>query len=408
MIVLGRLNGLVHEATVEFDPYSLEFFNDPFEIYRGLRDEAPVYHNEKRGFYALSRFQDVLDASVDFRTFSSAKGILIEDLPPEFLEATPMMIMMDPPRSTRLRKLISKAFTARKSIAFEPEIRERARRIVDELAPRGSCDFVKDFAAVLPMEIISSLLGVPDEDRVAVRQRADASLTRDVGNAGLPPAALKAMAEMNAYFVDLIEERRKRPKEDLISQLLAAELEEEGGRRRKLTDPELLGFVGLVAGGGNETTTKLLGSAAVLFWRHPDVRAEMVRNPSLIPQGCEEALRYWPPSHIQGRSATRDVEIHGCVIPKDSRVLLLTAAACRDEREFEDPDRFDMNREIPIQIALGHGIHKCLGSYLARLEARVAFEEFFARIPEYEVDEENCERVHMTNVAGYSSIPISF
>jgi cytochrome P450 len=170
----------------------------------------------------------------------------------------------------------------------------------------------------------------------------------------------------------------------------------------------LHGFAGLVAGGGNETVTKLLGSAAVLFGRHPDVRAEMVRDPTRIPDGCEEALRYWPPSHIQGRSATRDVEIHGCVIPKGSRVLLLTAAACRDEREFEAPDRFDMNRKIPIQIALGHGVHKCLGSYLARLEARVAFEEFFARIPEYEVDEKNCERVHMSNVAGYASVPIRF
>jgi cytochrome P450 len=393
---------------MEFDPYSNEFFNDPFDVYRHLRDHAPVYHNEKRNFYALSRFQDVLDASVDHGTFSSAKGILIEDLPPEILEARPMMIMMDPPRATRLRKLISKAFTARKSVAFEPEIRERARRLVGEIVDRGSCDFVKDYAALLPMEVISSLLGVPDEDRNEVRLRADASLTRDAGSSSLPPAALQAMAEMNAYFTDLIDERRKRPKQDLISQLLAAELTEEDGSRRKLTEPELLGFVGLVAGGGNETTTKLLGSAAVLFWRHQDVRAAMVRDPSCIPDACEEALRYWPPSHIQGRSATRDVELHGCVIPKDSRVLLLTASACRDEREFENPDRFDMNRKIAIQIALGHGVHKCLGSYLARLETRVAFEEFFARIPEYEVDEERCERVHMTNVAGYSSVPIRY
>ena len=213
---------------------------------------------------------------------------------------------------------------------------------------------------------------------------------------------------MNRYFVELIEERRKRPQQDLISTLLEAEIEDDDGGLRKLTHPELLGFAVLVAGGGNETVTKLLGSAAVLFWRHLEVRAEMVRDPSRIPDGCEEALRYWPPSHIQGRSATRDVEIHGGVIPEGSRVLLLTGAACRDEREFENPDRFELNREIPIQIALGHGVHKCLGSYLARLEARVAFEEFFAQIPEYEVDEKKCERVHMSNVAGFSSVPISY
>jgi cytochrome P450 len=391
---------------MEFDPYSHEFFNDPYEIYRHLRDEAPVYHNEKRGFYALSRFQDVVDASVDFRTFSSAKGILIEDLPEAYLKASPMMIMMDPPHSTRLRKLISKSFTPQRAWDFEPEIRERAQRIVGELVERGSCDFVKDYAAVLPMEIISSLLGVPDEDRVSVRERIDISLTREPGNPVPPPAAMQAMADTNAYFTDLIEEKRRRPKEDLISHLLAAEIEDDDGGKRKLTQQELLGFAGLVAGGGNETVTKLLGSAIVLFSRHPEARAEMVSDPFRIPDGVEEALRYWPPSHIQGRSATRDVELHGCVIPKGSRVLLLTAAACRDEREFEDPDRFDMDREIPIQLALGHGVHKCLGSYLARLEACVAFEEFFERIPNYEIDEENCERVHMTNVAGYASVPI--
>ena len=393
---------------MEFNPFSDEFFNDPYEIYRHLRDEAPVYHNEEWGFYALSRFDDVVDAHIDHKTFSSARGILIQDMDPAYLEARPMMIMMDPPRQTRLRKLISKRFLPRQIEAMEPELRELAVRILEPLVERGSFDYVKDYAAVFPMELISTMLGVPDQDRVTLRELVDVSLTREAGNPDIPAESIRAMAEMDAYLKALLAERRRRPQEDLISALLVAEVEREDGTRDRLTDPEILGFAGLVAGGGNETVTKLLGNAIVLFWRHPDVQKLLVESPARIPDAIEEALRYWPPSQIQGRSATREVQLHGTTIPEGSRVLLLTGAACRDEREFPNPDRFDIDREIPLQLALGHGAHKCLGGAFARLEARISFEEFFKRISSYEVHEERCTRVHMSNVAGYSSVPISF
>ncbi|MFQ5514395.1 MAG: cytochrome P450 [Myxococcota bacterium] len=393
---------------MEFNPYSMEYFNDPYPIYRHLRDEAPVYHNGELGFYALSRFEDVLGAHIDHQTYSSARGIMIQDMDPAFLEALPMMIMMDPPRQTRLRKLISRAFTPKKVAAMEPQIREICIRVLEPLVERGSCDFVTEFAAVMPMELISTLLGVPEEDHRRVRDWVDLSLTREPGCPEIPWEAVEAMGKLTSYFRDLLHERRRHPGNDVLSFLLEVEAPAEDGGTTKLSEPEVLGFAGLLAGGGNETVTKLLGNALVLFHRHPDQRKRIAEDPTLIPRGIEEALRYWPPSQIQGRSATRDVELHDVRIPAGSRVLLLTGAACRDEREFENADVFDIDREIPIQLALGHGAHKCLGAFLARLEARVAFEELLKRSSEFAVDEAHSQRVHMTNVAGYASIPVSF
>ncbi|MBW2447826.1 MAG: cytochrome P450 [Deltaproteobacteria bacterium] len=392
---------------MQFNPFSDEFFNDPYETYRQLRDEAPVYHNEEWGFYALSRFEDVVEAHIDHRTYSSARGVLIQDMDPAMLEAVPMMILMDPPKQTRLRKLLSSRFTPRKVQAMEPVLRELAASILEPLRERDSFDFVKDYSSVYPMDFISQLMGVPVEDRLPIRNLVDASLTRRADTPDIPPSAIHAMGEMTQYFRDFIAERRRNPKEDLISELMSAEVTRDDGKRDRLTDAELLGFASLLAAAGAETTTKLMSNTLVLTWRHPEVHKRVVEDPAAIAGTIEESLRYWPPSQIQGRSATREVELHGVTIPEGSRVLLLTGAACRDERQYHDPDRFDIDREISLQIALGHGTHKCLGSFLARLETRVSFEEFFKRFPSFEVHEEACERVHMSNVAGYSAVPLS-
>ena len=392
---------------MQFNPFSDEFFNDPYETYRMLRNEAPVYHNEEWGFYALSRFQDVVEAHIDHRTFSSARGVVIQDTDPKLLQARPMMIHLDPPQSTRLRKLLSSRFTPSKVAAMEPLLRELAENILVPLEERDSFDFVKDYSSVFPMDFISQLMGVPTEDRRPIRELVDISLTRKADTPEIPEPAIRAMVELSAYFDDFIAERRRSPKEDLISELMSAEIKRDDGSRDRLTDAELLGFSSLLAAAGAETTTKLMSNALVLIWRHPEVHKRIVEDPESIPGAIEEALRFWPPSQIQGRFATRDVELHGVTIPEGSRVLLLTGAACRDEREYADPDRFDIDRKIPIQVALGHGTHKCLGSFLARLETRISFEEFFRRFPNFSVNEEACERVHMTNVAGYSAVPIS-
>lgn len=393
---------------MDFDPFSDDYFVDPYPIYRHLRDEQPVYRNEALGFFALSRFRDVLAASIDHASFTSTRGVMIQESPRELVEAVPMMIMMDPPRQTRLRKLISKVFTPKAIGELEPRIRELARRLLDPLAERGSCDILTEFAAVLPIEVISELLGVPAADRVQVREWSDLALTREVGNPEIPAAAHQAMAESLGYFKDLIDERKKRPREDMISHFIAVEMAADEGGTTRLSDAEILGFTALISTAGNETVTKLLGNAMVLLHRNPEQRAKLVANPGLIADAVEESLRYWPPSQIQGRSTTCDVALHGRTIPAGSRVLLLTGAACRDEREFANADDFDIERRIPIQLALGHGAHKCLGAALARIESRVSLEEVFARFPDYVVDEERTERVQMSNVAGYASVPISY
>jgi cytochrome P450 len=393
---------------MELDPYCYAFHEDPYPTYRWLRDEAPLYHNERLGFYALSRFRDVVEASLDHATYSSAYGTLVHDIDPKLLEAIPMMIFMDPPRQSRLRKLVSRAFTPHAVARLEPSIRALAARLLDELRGRGGCEFVHDFAAVLPVEVISTLLGVPERDRTTLRQWTDDSLARDPDTPALPQRALEAHARMSAYFTALVAERRRQPGEDLVSGLIAAELPDDDGHATRLTDPEIIGFAGLLSGAGNETVTKLLGNAVVLLARHPGPRSALANDPSGLPSAIEECLRYWPPSQYQGRKTLRDVSWHGTVIPKGSRLLLLTGAACRDEREFPDADRFDVARAIAIQLALGHGVHKCLGAALARLEARVSLETLLAQIPEWSIDESRCTRVHMTSVMGFASVPMTW
>lgn len=394
--------------SIEFSPYSRTFFEDPYPVYKRLRDHAPVYHNHEIGFYALSRYRDVLDAAVDHVTYSSAKGVMVEEMPQDYLEALPMILMMDPPRQSRLRKLISKVFTPQRIAQLEPQVRALAVELLDPLAERGECDIVEEFAAVLPIEVISIMLGVPKADRRQVREWSDIGLTREEGSPEIPPVALDAMARSATYFSELIEERKKRPRDDMISLLIQVETDADDGGRTRLTDPEILGFTALISGAGNETVTKLLGNAVVLFHRYPAERAKVTGNPGRIPNAVEEALRYWPPAHIQGRVATRDVTLHGQRIPAGSRVVLLTASACRDEREFERPDVFDIDRQIPVQLALGFGVHRCLGAALARLEGRVCLEEILGRMPDFVVHEERTTRVHMTNVVGYASVPISY
>jgi cytochrome P450 len=391
---------------VELDPFDHAFQDDPYPAYRWLRDHEPVHHSPRLDLWALSRFRDVLDASLDHATFSSARGTLTHDMDPKRLAAVPMMIFLDPPRQTRLRKLVSRAFTPAAVAALEPGVRALAASLAEELREAGGGDFVQALAAVLPLEVISTLLGVPAADRAQVRRWTDLGLERDERSPLPPPRALEAMGRTSAYFQELVAERRRRPGDDLLSRLLDAEVADDGGRPTRLTDGEILGFVTLLSGAGNETVTKLLGNAAVLLARHPEARAALVADPGRIPAAIEECLRYWPPSQYQGRCLHRDVTLHGVTIPAGARVLLLTGAACRDEREFPEADAFRIDRPIPIQLAFGHGAHKCLGAALARLEARVALEEWLARVPAWEVDDAGLARVHMTSVMGFARVPV--
>ncbi len=396
---------------MEINPYSYEFHEDPYPIYRWLRDESPVHHNEELDFWALSRYEDVLNAHRDHERFSSAQGVSLELMGPEtapMREALPMMIMMDPPRQTRLRKLVNRVFTPRAVSGLEPEIRRLAVGLLERFVEEGRGDFVRQFSALLPVEVISTILGIPAEDRTMVRERVDASLHREADTPHPPPSAIDAMVEAVGYYCSLVAERRKRPREDMLSGLVEATTEGEDGSVERLSDEEIVGFCGLLAGAGSETVTKLLANGVVLFSRHPEQRAKVVEDPARIPDAVEEILRIMPPSQLQGRWTTRDVELHGTTIPAESKVALLTGAATRDEREFDRPDEFDMDRPAHLALGFGYGIHACLGAALARLEARVSLEELHRRIPDYEVDESGLERVHMSNVHGFSGVPMSW
>jgi cytochrome P450 len=392
---------------MELNPFAYDFHENPYPTYAWLRDSAPLYRNDTLNFYALARYADVYQAIVDPETYSSAKGTVLE-IAPEMIEQYPIILFMDPPRHTRLRKLVSHAFTPRRIAALEPTVRQLSTAYLDRIVEQGSCDFIRDFAALLPIEIISTLVGVPPSDRTMVRELTDLALHREPDRPEFPESSLAANMQLVQYFAELVAEHRKHPQDDMTSLLINAEVENERGEKERLDDYEIVAFCGLLSGAGNETVTKLLGNAVVLLARHPVARAEITRHPDRIPDAAEEILRYWTPAQYTMRTLMRDVTAHGQTMPRDARVLLLIGSACRDEREYPDADTFDIHRKVPTQIAFGYGLHHCLGASLARLESRVSLEELHKRIPEYDIDETRLERVHMSNVHGFASVPMRF
>lgn len=387
---------------MELNPFSHAFHADPYPTYQWLRDNAPVYRHPD-GWYALSRYDDVLDASQQPLLYSSAQGTTLETI--DTASILPMIIFMDPPMHDRQRKLVGRAFTPRAVTDLEPFVRATASRFLDALAEQGGGDFVEEFSAVLPMNVIMELLGIPEADRNQVRHWMDTTLDRNEEPPFIPDHAFEAMINVGQYWSSLVAEKRANPDGKLASRLCEAEVVDDDGTTTRLTDDEVTGFCMLIGSAGTETVTKLLANAVVLFQRNPDQWQKVLDDPGTIPGAVEEILRYWAPSQYQGRVVTEDVTLRGETIPAGSRVLLLSGAANRDERAYEDPDRFDIERPGHLAIGFGHGLHFCLGAALARLEARVALEEFSTRFPHYEVDEDNVERVHMSNVHGFSHVP---
>jgi cytochrome P450 len=398
----------VTKAPVEFDPFSEEFFNDPTEVYRRLRDEAPVYYSERHGFYALSRFADVLAAHRDWEAFSSAHGVelFLLSKDPEEVRSYRNIIMMDPPEHDRFRALVSRVFTPRAVTALEPVIRDVIGSFLDPLNDRREFDAVADFAAPFPVEVISRMLGVPEVDRQEIRHRIDVGLHREPGQTAPSPENAQAILENGIYFHQLTVEKRKNPRDDMLSRLTQVTVDRGDGAETGLDDAEITGFASLLGGAGAETVTKLVGNAVMLFWQHPDQWQKVFDDPEKIPRAVEEILRYWPPSQYQGRYSVEERELEGGTIPAGFPVLLITGAATRDPRAFERADEFDIERQPGISIAFGHGVHSCLGAALARMESRIAIEELARRWRRLEVDEAGLRRVQMANVAGYSNVPV--
>ena len=389
-----------------YDPYSRAMQEDPFPTYRHFLENEPCTHNAKMDFWALFRFEDVWDATLDWKTYSSSLGPSLENrgqIPGELFS----IIGLDPPRHTRLRNIVSRGFTPKRIAGLEVEVRKLAAHYLDALRGEKRFDVQQAFSVKLPMDVISVLLGIPEADRDWYRHTVDKGLERDPETGQPSMENLEMLGKSRALVLDLLAERREHPREDLISAIAEAEYTEPDGTRRRLDDDEVAAFCTLLAAAGAETTAKLIGNMIVYLFRHPDQRRYVFEDPGArLPNAIEEVLRYDAPSQFQGRVAMRDVTVHGVTIPKGKRVALVTGAACRDPREFAGPDRLDVTRRPEREIYFGYGQHVCIGKSLARLETRVAMEELALRWPDWQVDEAGLTRTYQAHVRGFQNVPL--
>lgn len=396
-------------AEIVFDPFSEDFFNGAYQTYRRMRDEQPVYYNADLDFYALTRHADVAPAYKDAATYSSARGTdlasIRNGLP---VDTGPrMIIMMDPPSHRDMRSLLNKVFTPRAIQAQKAMATEKIDKYLNRVDPDGF-DAVQDFAAPFPVEVITSMLGAPEDDAQKVRHWVDLSLTREIGQLELTEEGTQASIDTAMYYYGLIEQRRAQPRDDLLTKLLGAELVRHDGKKTRLDDIEIAAFATMLGGAGAETVTKLVGSAIYLFARHPHQWQKLLDDRSRIPAAVEELLRYEAPSQYNVRVATRDVQLHGQTIPEGAPVFLINGSANRDHLAWTDADTFDIDRDRTEaqNLGLGYGIHSCLGAALARMESAIALEKLLDFMPRYEVDFDRCERVQMANVVGWKTIPV--
>jgi len=386
-----------------YDPYDFEIDSDPYPLWGRMRDEAPLYYNDRYDFYALSRYDDVDKAMLDWQTYSSAKGSILELIRADVEIPSGVILFEDPPVHHLHRGLLSRVFTPRKMGALESQIRKFCADVLDPIVGAGQFDFIADLGAQMPMRAIGMLLGIPETDQEAIRDRLDESLRLEEGE---EPHYEDAVGDSQDLFGAYIDWRADHPSDDLMTELLTAEFEDETGTTRTLDRQEVLTYVGLLAGAGNETTSRLIGFTGQLLGDHPDQRRALVQDRSLIPNAIEELLRYESPSPVQARYVTRDVEHHDQVVPEGSVMVLLNGSANRDGRHFPDGDTFDIRREVGRHLAFGYGIHLCLGAALARLEGRVALDEVLQRFPDWEVDYDQAKRARTSTVRGWDSLPV--
>ena len=391
------------DSDVHFDPYDVELIADPYPMFARLRDQAPLYYNAEYDFFAMSRFADVNKAVIDHVTYSSARGVILELIKANLEIPSGMLIFEDPPIHDVHRKLLSRMFTPRKIGALEPMIRDFCAQLLDPLVGSGRFDFVKDLGAIMPMKVISMLLGIPENDQEYIRDRANAQLRTE---AGKPMKAVERGLSVGEQFEAYIDWRAKNPSDDIMTDLLNVEFVDETGTTRRLTRNEILVYLNVVAGAGNETTTRLIGWAGKVLAEHPDQRRELVENPALIPQAIEELLRYEPPTPHMSRYVTRNVTLYDQTVPEGSVMMMLLGAACRDERQFgPDASKFDIHREVRPHLTFSVGTHFCLGSALARLEGRVALEEILKRFPEWDLDLAHAKLSTTSTVRGWETLP---
>lgn len=394
-------------ATVVFDPFSEDFFTSPYETYRRMREATPVYYSEQYDFYALTRYEDVAVAFKDYDTYSSAYGVDLAEVRKGVVTEHGSIIAMDPPAHRRMRSLLNKVFTPRAIQAHHALVTSLVDKHLSAVNPDGF-DLVQDFSALFPVDVMTTLQGVPDEDHQQIRVWIDKLLHRDPGEVEMTEEGRQAAVDMAIYYYRLVKERRDELGDDLISKLIAAEIEREDGAMSPLDNIEITEFATLLGGAGAETVTKLVGNAAVVFAQNPDQWQLLQDDRSKIPLAVEELLRYEAPAQYNVRCSLREIVLHGTTIPAGKPVFLVGGSANRDPDAWTDPDKFviDRDRAEAQNLGLGYGIHSCLGAALARMESAIALDKMLDFMPRYEVDWDGCRRVNMQNVAGWSNVPV--
>jgi cytochrome P450 len=390
------------ENTLYYDPYDRDLLADPYPAFRRLRDDAPLYYNEEHDFWALSRFADVEAALKERGIFSSKRGVILEMIKADFEMPPGTLIHDEPPLHTAHRQMLSRVFTPKAMAAIEPQVRAFCAERLDELRDRDSFDFVREFAQFVPMRVFGMLLGIPDEAQERVRAHVEEGIDGSTG----PDQEYGDDFLMDGFYDEFVDYRAEHPGDDLITRLITTEFEDEFGVRRTLTRSESLMYLAVIAGAGNHTTNRLIGWLAKVLADHPDARDELRADRALIPNAVEETLRFEPSSTQIARYVTEDVELHGQTVPEGGAMLLLAGSANRDERQFDDPDTYDIHRKLGHHLTFGYGPHFCLGASLARLEGRVALEEMLARLPDWETDLEHACLGNSPGVRGYASLPI--
>jgi cytochrome P450 len=392
-----------NKTDVYFDPYDVDINADPYPVYARLREEAPIYHNERYDFWVLSRHEDVQKGLLNWQDFTSTRSDILDliragvSLPPGVL------LFEDPPIHTMHRRMATRVFSPDRMAQLEDQVRDYCARCLDPLVGSDGFDIIEELASMLPMRVIGMLLGIPEDDQVAVRNKTDANLRTEPGK---PMKIKEEEVASGAMFADYIEWRAKHPSDDLMTQLLNAEFEDEDGNTRKLERHEVLTYTAVVAGAGNETTGRLIGWLAKLLAEHPDQRRAIVEDRSLIPNVIDETLRFEPTGHATARVATHDLEYYGTTVPEGSAILLNMASANRDPRRYQNPDAYDIHRQDIAHLTFGHGIHRCLGANLAKLEGKVALDELLNRWPEWDVDYDGMRLAPTTTVRGWERMPL--
>ncbi|WP_373082236.1 cytochrome P450 [Zhongshania sp.] len=386
---------------VYWDPYRPDLNENPYPTFKRLREEAPLYYNKEYDFYALSQFADIDAHFANTQIFSSARSDVMEFIRADMDVPDGMFIWHDPPLHTAYRSVVTRVFTPKRMNALEDQIRAYCARCLDPMIGSDKFDFIADLGDKLPGGVIGMLLGIPDEARDKVRDQVEAALHTETGK----PMEAEQANMTGEGFEEYLDWRAKNPGDDLMTELLGVEFTDAKGIKRRLTREEILIFVNVLAGAGNETTSRLIGWSGKILGDHPEQRKQVAADPSLIPATIEEILRFEPPGPSVARHVTQDVEIRGQIVPANSVMLFLLASANRDNQRFPDGDRFDIHRKGSPHITFGRGIHSCLGAALARVEGRVALHEILKRFPNWTVDTDNAKLSSSTTTRGWDTLP---